>query len=45
MGEHLREAQSYLDYRDFTRQELIDQLEYEGFTTAEATYGVDSVAL
>ena len=36
-------AQSYLDYSAFSRKGLIEQLEFEGFTTAEATYGTDAV--
>ena len=35
-------AQSYLRYSSFSRSGLIDQLEYEGFSTADATYGVDA---
>ena len=37
-------AQKARDYRSmtaFSRQGLIEQLEYEGFTSAQATYGVD----
>ena len=34
-------AQSYLDVMPFSREGLIDQLEYEGFTHNEAVYGVD----
>ncbi len=34
-------AQSYLDTMPFSRQGLIEQLEYEGFTRQEAEYGVD----
>lgn len=36
-------AQSYLSYSPFSRQELIDQLIFEGFTTAQAEYGVSQV--
>lgn len=32
-------ARDYLDYTSFSLQGLIEQLEYEGFSTAEATYG------
>ncbi|MDG2210968.1 MAG: Ltp family lipoprotein [Acidimicrobiales bacterium] len=35
-------AQDYLNYSSFSRSGLIDQLEYEGFSTADATYGVDA---
>lgn len=38
----LESAQSYLRYMAFSRNGLIDQLEYEGFTTSEATYAVDN---
>ena len=36
------EAASYLRYSNFSRQGLIDQLEYEGYSTEDATYGVDA---
>ncbi|NAZ73959.1 hypothetical protein GTQ99_00740 [Kineococcus sp. T13] len=36
-------AESYLRYSAFSRSGLIEQLEYEGFSTADATYGVDHV--
>ena len=35
-------AKDYLDYSGFSRTGLIGQLEYEGFTTEEATFGVDN---
>lgn len=38
----LESAQSYLRYMSFSRDGLIDQLEYEGYTTSEATYAVDN---
>jgi hypothetical protein len=34
-----------LDYMAFSRSGLIDQLEYEGFTTEQASYGVDKTGL
>jgi hypothetical protein len=37
----IQSAESYLDYTAFSRSGLIDQLEYEGFTTAESTLAVD----
>ena len=37
----IQKAADYLDYTAFSRSGLIDQLEYEGFTTADATLGVD----
>jgi hypothetical protein len=35
-------AQSYLDYSGFSRAGLIDQLEYEGYSTEDATFGADN---
>lgn len=35
-------AKDYLAYMAFSRDGLIDQLEYEGFTHEEAVYGVDN---
>ena len=37
----IQSAESYLDVMAFSRSGLIDQLAYEGFTTAEATLAVD----
>lgn len=37
----LQSALSYLDFSSFSYGGLIDQLEYEGFTNAEATYAAD----
>lgn len=34
-------AQSYLEYSSFSRDGLIDQLEYEGFTYEQAEYGAN----
>ncbi len=39
----LKKAQSYLDFSAFSRDGLIGQLEYEGFSNSEATYGADNV--
>lgn len=39
----LKKAESYLNYSAFSRAGLIDQLEYEGFSTEDATYAVDNV--
>ncbi len=36
-----RSATSYLKYSAFSRSGLIKQLEYEGFSNADATHGVD----
>lgn len=38
-----KKAKSYLEFTAFSRQGLIDQLKYEGFTDAQAAYGVKSV--
>lgn len=35
-------AKSYLDYSGFSRVGLIGQLEYEGYSTEEATFGADN---
>ncbi len=37
----LNRANDYLKFMSFSRSGLIDQLEYEGFSTSEAEYGVD----
>jgi hypothetical protein len=34
-------AKSYLSHSSFSRSGLIEQLEYEGFSSKDATYGVD----
>lgn len=36
-------ATNYLSYSGFSRESLIGQLEFEGYTTAEATEAVDSL--
>ena len=38
-----KSAESYLEYQAFSRTGLIKQLEYEKFSTADATYAVDAV--
>lgn len=38
----IAKAQSYLDFAGFSRTGLIDQLEYEGFSTEDATFGADN---
>lgn len=35
-------AESYLAYSGFSRSGLIEQLEYEGYSNEDATYGVDA---
>jgi hypothetical protein len=37
-----KKAQSYLDIMPFSRTGLITQLEFEGYSTSDATYGVDA---
>jgi len=39
----VRSAEDYLDYSAFSRTGLIGQLEYEGFSTEDATFAVDKV--
>jgi hypothetical protein len=41
----LRKAESYLDFQAFSRSGLIKQLEFEGFSTADATFAVDNVTV
>ena len=36
-------ARSYLSYTAFSRKGLIQQLEFEGFSITDATYGVDKI--
>ncbi|MEU7952653.1 Ltp family lipoprotein [Micromonospora chalcea] len=36
-------AKDYLDTQPFSRSGLIKQLEFEGYTHAQAVYGVDQV--
>ncbi len=38
----VRMAKDYLDYTAFSREGLIGQLEYEGFSNEDATYGADN---
>jgi len=38
----IKKADSYLSYTSFSRSGLIEQLEFEGFSTSDATYGVDA---
>ncbi|MEO3759049.1 Ltp family lipoprotein [Mycobacterium sp. B14F4] len=41
----VRKAEDYLDYTAFSRRGLIEQLEFEGFSTEDATFAVDHVAV
>jgi hypothetical protein len=38
-------ATSYLEYSAFSRSGLIGQLEFEGFSTADATFAVDHITV
>jgi hypothetical protein len=40
-----KKAEDYLDYTSFSRGGLIDQLEFDGFTPAQAQYGVAATGL
>lgn len=39
----LKSARSYLSFSAFSRKGLIEQLEFEKYSTAAATYAVDNV--
>lgn len=39
----VRSGESYLTYMAFSRSGLISQLEFEGYSTADATYAVDKI--
>ncbi len=41
----LGKAEDYLSFSAFSRSGLIEQLEFEGFTTADATWAVDNLAV
>ncbi|MCV7415362.1 Ltp family lipoprotein [Mycolicibacterium litorale] len=41
----VRKAEEYLSISAFSREGLISQLEYEGFSTADATFAVDSITV
>ena len=41
-AEAVESAESYLEYTSFSKSGLIEQLEYEGFTPAQAQYGADT---
>lgn len=41
----IKKAESYLRYTAFSRQELISQLEFEGFSNEISTYAVDNVTV
>lgn len=37
----IKKAKQYLDFSAFSREGLIEQLEFDKFTTEQATYGVE----
>src|SRR5690554_3334046 len=39
----VRKAEEYLRFMAFSKQGLIEQLEFEGFSTEDATYAVDQI--
>lgn len=41
MRNALKSAKNYLDFMPFSYSGLVEQLKYEGYTSAEATYAVD----
>jgi hypothetical protein len=41
----VRSAKDYIDMSGFSRQGLINQLEYEGFSTEDAIYAVDHITV
>lgn len=41
----IRSAESYLSFTSFSRQGLIDQLEFEGFSVEDATFAVDNIVV
>ncbi|WP_349816919.1 Ltp family lipoprotein [Mycobacterium antarcticum] len=41
----VRAAEDYLDYTAFSRQGLIEQLEFDEFSTEDATFAVDSITV
>ena len=44
-AEAVESAESYLSYTAFSRKGLIEQLEFEGFSTADATFAVDHITV
>ncbi len=38
-----KKAKSYLDFSSFSQSGLVNQLEYEGFTPAQAQFGASAV--
>lgn len=44
-GQSVSKAEEYLDYQAFSRKGLIEQLEFEGFSKADATFAVDHITV
>lgn len=42
MKNAVKKAKSYISFAGFSRQRLIEQLKYEGFSDAESVYGADN---
>lgn len=42
MKNAVKRAKSYISFSGFSRQRLIEQLKYEGFSDVESTYGADN---
>jgi hypothetical protein len=40
-----QQAESYLGFQSFSRKGLIEQLKFEGYSLADATYAVDNVVV
>ena len=40
-----KSGENYLEFRPFSRQGLIEQLEFEGYTTEQAEYGATANGL
>ncbi len=41
----MRAAKNYLEYTAFSRKGLIEQLEYDDFSTEDATFAVDHITV
>ena len=44
-GNVIKAAQNYLEYMNFSRQGLIKQLEFEGYSTEASEYAVDNISV
>jgi len=45
MNKALRKAKAYMDYTSFSRSGLIEQLEFDGFTSEQAAYAANKIGL